>query len=409
MANFGPATFRSFKNPVFRTFFLSMLGQMAGMNMQMLARSLLIYRLTGSATILGIMSLANALPMFFASLFGGVIADRLQKKSVVLGGQIGSSLVSLGIALSLTFGYLDADKPGSWWILVVASLFQGTIMGLMMPSRQAIIREIVPQNDLMNAVGLNSLGMNSLRLIAPAVAGFLIEYYGFPAVYYTMTAMYFMASIFILPLPNTSTIKLQKEDAITALRNGFKYVRQEPTIMLVLIITLFTVLCSMPYMMLLPIFTEDVLKVGASGIGILMSVSGIGAMIGSLTIASLPDRKRGLLFVGTSLILGIALAGFSFSVFWYLSLILIFFVGIGQSGRQAVGNTLLQYYSAPEYRGRVMSFMMMEFGLTSFAVFFAAVVADIVGVQWSVGGLALLLVFLAIGVIIFSPRIRNLN
>ncbi|MFC2005318.1 MFS transporter, partial [Chloroflexota bacterium] len=138
-------TFRSFKNPVYCLYYGALVGQMAAMSMQMLARSLLVYRLTGSAAILGAMSLAHALPMLFLSLFGGVIADRVQKKYVMLAGQASSAIVSLGVALSLTLGYINAEQPGSWWILAVASVFQGTIMGLMMPSRQAIIREIVSE------------------------------------------------------------------------------------------------------------------------------------------------------------------------------------------------------------------------------------------------------------------------
>ncbi len=151
-------TFSSLKVPGFRLYYGSLVGQMAAMNMQMFARSWLIYRLTGSAVILGVMSLANAEPTLFTSLFGGVIADRLQKKYVLLAGQASSAVISLGIALSLTLGYLSAERAGSWWILIVASVLQGSVMGLMMPSRAAIIAEIVGEEKLMNAVSLNTMG-----------------------------------------------------------------------------------------------------------------------------------------------------------------------------------------------------------------------------------------------------------
>ena len=174
-------TFASFKIAPFRLFYGAMLGQMAGMNMQMMARSLLIYRLTDSATALGVMGLANAIPMVFFSLFGGVIADRVQKKYVLLLGQAFSAVISLAIALLLTFDIVDVQRANSWWILIAAALAQGTVMGLMMPSRQAIIRDLVGRQQLMNAISLNTLGMNSLRLVAPAIAGFLIEFTGFEA------------------------------------------------------------------------------------------------------------------------------------------------------------------------------------------------------------------------------------
>jgi len=402
-------TFRSFKNPIYRLFYGGMMGQMAAMNMQMLARSLLIWRLTGSAALLGAMSLANALPMLFLSLFGGAIADRVQKKYVLLIGQAGSAIISLGIALSLSLGYLSPERAGSWWILIVASLFQGTIMGLMMPSRQAIIREIVSGEDLMNAISLNTMGMNALRLFAPALTGFLIDAFDFQAVYYAMTGMYFMAVVFIAFMPRTSTITTRDRNALADIKEGINYIRHETTIILILLFTLAAVILSMPYMLLMPIFADDILKVGATGMGILMSVSGVGAIIGSVALASLPNKKRGLMLIVSALILGAALVGFSFSTSWYLSLGLLAIVGLGQTGRMTLANTLLQYYTEDEYRGRVMSIYIMEFGLTSFATFAAGVLTETIGVQWAVGGFAIVLVFLSILALPFVPRLRRLD
>ena len=198
-------TFSSLKNPVYRLYFAGIMGQRAAMNMQMIARSLLIYDLTGSAAILGLMSLFHALPVLIFSIFGGVIADRVQKKYVLLVGLAGSAVLSLGVALALSFGYLSAENAGSWWILAIASLIQGTIMGLMIPSRQAIIPEIVEDEQIMNAVSLDTMGMNTLRLMAPALSGFLIEAFDFGAVYYAMTGMYVTGTVCILFMPLTGT------------------------------------------------------------------------------------------------------------------------------------------------------------------------------------------------------------
>ena len=402
-------TFSSFSNPAFRLFFGAMLGQMAGMNMQMMARSLLVYRLTGSATALGVMGLANAIPMIFFSLFGGVIADRVQKKYVLLAGQASSAVISLAIALLLTFEILSIQRAGSWWILIVAGLFQGMVMGLMMPSRQAIIRDLVGRRQLMNAISLNTLGMNFLRLVAPAMAGFLVEFTGFAGVYYAMTGAYIIATGLTLFLPLTGTMSLKGSGALAYMGEGFSYIRRETTILLILLVTLFAVVLSMPYMMLLPVFTEDILKVGASGMGALVSFSGIGAIIGSLVLASLPNKKRGLMLMASGVLMGLALMAFAFSESWHISLIVMIFIGVGQTGRMALGSTLLQYYTDPTYRGRVMSFMMMEFGLSNFAVFLAAVLADVIGVQWTVGGMAFLLVIMSVGALILVPRIRRLD
>jgi MFS family permease len=162
-------------------------------------------------------------------------------------------------------------------------------------------------------------------------------------------------------------------------------------------------------MMLLPIFTEDILHKGASGMGILVSISAIGAMACSLVLASLPNRSRGMMLIISSLILGAALTVFAFSSSWTLSIIAIIFVGLGQTGRMTLAGTLLQHYVEDAYRGRVMAIYMMEFGLTSLGVFLAGVLSDSIGVQWAVGGLAILLVAMTAAVAVFSPKLRALQ
>ncbi len=402
-------TFSSLKNPVYRLFFFGMVGQMAAMNMQQLTGSLLLYRLSHSAAVLGFMSLANAIPMLFLSLFGGVIADRVQKKYVLLVGLGSSAVVSLGIALALALGFLSADNPGSWWILLVSSFLQGCIMGLTFPARQAIMPEIVGEEQLMNAVSLSMLEMNALRLLAPAAAGFLVDAYDFEAVYFVMTGMYLMATALIAFMPRTGTMVIGGAGALADIKEGLQYIRHETIILLLLVFTLIAVILSMPYQMLLPIFTEDILKVGAKGMGVLMSVAGIGAVAGSLILASLPNKKRGVMFLMSVLVLSLALVGFSFSSSWFFSLVVIVIVGLGQTGRMALANTLLQYHTTDEYRGRVMSFYMMEFGLSSLGTFAAGLLAEGIGVQWAIGGFAMVLVFLSTLTLAFVPRLRRLD
>ena len=402
-------TFSSFKNPVYRFYYGGLLFQWFPMNMQMVARSLLIYRLTGSSAILGAITFAHAIPIILLSLFGGVIADRVQKKYVMIVGQVGSAVVSLGIALSLSMGYLSVERAGSWWILVVASVLQGIIMGLMMPSRQAMLPEIVSGEQLMNAVSLTTMGANALRLFAPALAGFLIAAFDFEAVYYVMTASYLMSGVCVAFVPTTSMMTTRVSNVLADIKGGLHYIRHETTILLILVFTLLIVVLSMPYMHLMAIFADDILKVGSTGLGWLMSFSGIGAIVGSTALASLPNKKRGAMLLVSAVIMGVALACFSFSNSLYLSLALMVVVGLGQTGRMTLGNTLLQYYVEDEYRGRVMSIYMMEFGLTSFGTFAAGVIAGFFGVQWAIGGFAAVLVFMAALALVFLPRLRKLD
>jgi MFS family permease len=224
-----------------------------------------------------------------------------------------------------------------------------------------------------------------------------------------MAGMYLMAVAFITFLPHTTRMTVSATGALASIKEGLKYIRHQTTIILILLFTLFVVVLSMPYIMLMPIFTDDILKVGATGMGLLMSVSGIGAMAGSLVLASLPNKKRGLMLLASCLILGLALIGFAFSTSWYLSLGMIIFVGLGTTGRMTLGNTLLQYYVDNEYRGRVMSIYIMEFGLVSFGTFAAGLMAEAWGVQGVVGGFAIALVFMAVLALAFLPRIRKLD
>jgi MFS family permease len=402
-------TFNSFKNPWYRLYYAGMLGQMISMNMQMMTRSLLIYRMTQSASILGAMSLFAAIPMLCLSLVGGVIADRVQKKYVMIAGQTLSAIVSLGVAISLTLGFVGVDKPDSWWVLGIASVAQGTIMGLMMPSRQAILPELVGEEDLMNAISLNTMGMNLFRLFAPALSGVLIDSIGFEAVYYVTSGTYLSSVFFIAFLPLTSTMTIEGGGAFSQIKQGLKYIRQQKIILTVLGLTLVAVVLSNPFTQLMPVFTETVLGVGATELGILMSASGVGAIVCSFILASLPNRKRGFMMLVGYIILGAALSGFAFSKVWGLSLGLIIIVGFGQMGMMALSNTLIQYYVEDEYRGRVMSILLMQFGLTSFSTFLAGVLIEGIGPQWAIGGLAMLLLVMAIGAFMFLPRIRNLD
>ncbi|MQC25455.1 MAG: MFS transporter [Chloroflexi bacterium] len=404
-------TFSSLKVPSFRWFYGSMIGQMAAMQIEMVARGILVYEITGSGTILGVMALAQSLPMLVASFLGGVMADRIPKKQLMVVGMASNAVIAGSIALAIALGFVGTGNPAlAVTILVVAGLFKGTVQGLIMPARQSIIPELVSRDQIMNAMALNNLGMNILRFTAPAMAGYAVVWWGYESVYYIMSGLFLVATFFATGLPKIAVVvPEQRTRAIDDVMGGFGYARREPTIALILTFTLFVVLCSMPYMMLLPVFTEDVLHKGAAGMGILVSVSGVGAIVCSLVLASLPNKHRGTMLIVSSLILGVALTVFAFSTIWVVSLVAIAFVGLGQTGRMTLSGSLLQHYVEDEYRGRVMAIYMMEFGLTSLSVFFAGIMADRIGIQWSIGGLAILLVVLTLVVWVISPRLRALQ
>jgi MFS family permease len=379
------------------------------MNMQMLARNLLVYRINPSGAILGVLALANAIPMILLTLPGGVLADRFRKKNIIQVCQIISIIVSLATTIVIMIGYLGPEHPESWWVLVVSGALQGAVMGVMMPARSAIISEIVPPEHLMNAISLNNLGMNVFRVLSPALAGVLVDLVGFWVVYAIMTALIVVSWVFILFVPATPRRETGSSNSLQDVIEGWRYIRGEKTILIVLIFTACVMILGAPYSQLLPMFTDGILKVSATSMGVLIAVSGAGAIVGSLILASLTNRKRGMVLFFSVLLLGVALIGFSFSRWWYLSLFLIIFIGMGSTVQMALGNSLIQYYTDAVYRGRVMSFFMLGFGFSSLGTFFAGILAQGVGAPWSVGSLAIVLVLLTLIMMIVSKRIRRLD
>ena len=420
-------TFASLKIPAYRLYFGALLGQMAAMNMQLVARSWFMYELTGRASMLGAVALAGGLPMLTLSLFGGVLADRVKKKDILVAGQLSSALVALGIAISISMGAI------TWVHLFVASLLQGTIMALMMPSRQAIIYELVGEQSLMNAISLNVAAVNLLRLLAPAFAGFFIALWSIEGVYYIMTALFIIGFMFVIKLPSTDTThRVSKAGTFSELKDGLRYIRHNTNVLSLLIVTLFATTLSMPYLFLLPAFTKDILTLDMAHLsnltslpligqliatlekssarqGLLISASGIGAFVGSLAVASMTGKRRGLILLLSIILGGGALIIFSVTGSYLIALLFFIPLGLGHSGRMALSNTLLQTYTEDAYRGRVMSVYMMEWGFMFVGVFLVGVLADYTGVQWAVGGGAGLVVVIGLYYLIFTSRIRRLD
>jgi len=282
-------------------------------------------------------------------------------------------------------------------------------MRLAMPSRAAIINDIVSGEELMNAISLNFMGMNALQLVAPVAAGFLVDAFDFKAVYYAMTVFYLIAIVLFTFVPATGKRAAPRGNAVTQVKQGLEYVWRQKNIRLVLFLSVAAVVLSSPWGMLMPFFVDDILHVGAGGMGILLSTSGAGAVLASILLASLPNRRRGMIMLVGALLLGLSLCGFASSRLWLLSLLLIALVGIGGTLTMTLTNTLVQYYADDNYRGRVMSLFMMQFGLASFGNFASGLIGQEFGVQWAVGSFAVVLVLVAVFALAVLPQIRMLD
>jgi predicted MFS family arabinose efflux permease len=385
-----------------------MMGQWAAMSMLMITQSLLVYRLSGSAAILGLLALATAIPQVLLFMVGGTLADRFPKKNLMQAGQITAGVMALVVAVALTTGYMSSEHPGSWWVLMVTAVFQGIVAAIAIPARQAIIPELVNRDMVMNALALNTMGTNVFRLLAPALAGFLIDGIGFAAVFYIMAGLYLVAVILTAFIPETQKTTIHTRSTLAEAGQGLAYIWNQRTIFLVLVFAIFYIILFMPYQMMLPIFADTIIKVGATGLGILQSVSGIGALAASLILASLPTKRRGLMVLGGGMVAGLGLIVLAISRSWYLSLAAMFIIGAGQAVHSTALVTTLQTLADADYLGRVMSILMMNQGLSGLGTFFVGILSEGIGVQYAIGGFASALVLLSLYFIIFQPKIRKL-
>lgn len=403
-------TFESFKIPAYRILFFSHIGQWTAMSMQMMVRSLLVYRLTGSGTMIGMLALVQVVPQLLMSLFSGALADRIEKRSLLIISQLVTGVIAFCLAVSLSTGYLNADDSSSWWVLFLTAVGQGAVMGMMMPVRIAIIPEIVGEERVMNAVSLTTVGQTMFQLVGPTLAGFLISNYDFSLVYFVITGTYVLSTFFTFLLPHTrKTTAGGESNTFKDVVEGFRYVRKETVFLLIVIFSMCHMVSGMPYQQLTAVFTEDILKVGEVGLGVLITVSGVGAAISSLIIASLPNRKRGILLLFSGIVMGIPLIVFSFSKWYGLSLAMMPFIGMGPVMHGALTGALIQNYADPGYRGRVQSLTALGASVASFGTFIAGILVDTVGVQWAVGSMAIFLSAVSMGFYIFFPKLRKLE
>ena len=406
-------TFAAFEIINYRWFFAALCGNFAAMNIQMFIRGWLVFEITGSYEKLGWMTAAGGLVGLVAAPLGGVVADRVkQKKTILQLAGIANALITLGIAALIFQGILVFEH------LLTSSILQGLVMNAMMPARQAFTKDVVGLDRLTNAIALSTSGMNTARLLLPGLAGGLVAALGGgggnidPAkwVYLTMAALYVWSAsvITLIQVEDRAPDDESQGSILSDLSSGFKYVLRTPIIAMLLGCNFLMVFFSLTYFMLLPGFAKDVLNAGPDDLGLLISLSGIGSLLGSLYVASFGNRKRARLLLIGGLLMGVSLLGFAWSTHFWLSTVLLTVVGFGQASRMSLSNVLIQSYVDDDFRGRVMSIYMLEMAFLSIAIYPISLFADYFGPQWAVGLSAMGLVLLIL--ILFQiPQYRDLD
>ncbi|MFC1990261.1 MFS transporter [Chloroflexota bacterium] len=367
--------FRALHNRDYRLLWIGQLGHSASLWVEIVARSWLIWQLTGSATLLAVVSLLRALPMLLFGLLAGVAADRFDKRKILIICQTVTLANYVILGVLITTGAIEV------WHVLLSSFFMGTSMSFNQPTRTSLVPSLVGKDELTNAVALNSAAINITRVVGPGIAGLLIAPLGIGGVYFTSAGVYVAALIctFMLRVPPVIA-RVGRTSVWADMGETFRYISKEKTILSLLVLALVPMVFGMPYMTLMPIFADRVLGVGESGYGLLLSASGIGALLVILLIAPMRKipRKGWVALIGT-FGFGISLIAFSESTWFPLSLVLMALVGFTSTVPRVLINTSLLEIAPPELHGRVMSIYTLDRGLMPLGTMIVGPLADAIG------------------------------
>lgn len=396
--------FRALHSRNYRLFFGGQSISLIGTWITRTATSWLVYRLTGSAFLLGVVGFAGQIPTFLLTPIAGVLVDRWDRHRILIITQI------LSMAQSFALATLTMSGVVAVWHIIVLSILQGLVNAFDMPARQSFVIEMVEnKEDLGNAIALNSSMVNGARLMGPSIAGVLIAIAG-EGICFLIDGISYLAVIGSLLAMRVAPKEIgpRGTDIIDGLKEGFNYALGFAPTRAILFLLALVSLMGMPYMVLMPIFASDVLHGGPHTLGFLMAASGIGALTGSIYLASRETvHGLGKIIALASAIFGIGLIGFSLSRVFWLSMLLVLIVGFGMIVQMASSNTILQTIADEDKRGRLMSFYTMALiGMAPFGSLLAGGLASKVGAPNTliIGG-----VFCILGSVLFTKRLPELR
>ena len=360
----------------YRWMWISTFVSMMAMSMQMLTRVWLVLILMKDSPLAVVyVMMTFALPVMFVSLIGGALADRLPKRSMMIYAQAGNAVLTLIVAT------LDFSGLIAFWHLMVIGLFNGSLMAINMPSRQAILSEILPEEKLMNGIAMQTAAMNVTRIAGPALAGVLIIFLDTSGVFFLVVGLYALSVVVLAPVASGRVPKARSGKGVTGdIGEGLAYAAGNPILLALIIMAFVPVMFGMSYHMLLGPWAREALDAGSEGFGWLMMVMGVGALLGSLALASMRKlKRRGAFMLACCLAWGVALAWFSQVTSYAAAVPLLLFIGLTSGIYMALNMTMLQLYASPEMRGRIMSIAMMTFGLMPLSAVPFAIIAERAG------------------------------
>jgi MFS family permease len=376
------STFESLRFRDFRWLWVGALSSFMAMNMQMIARGWLILKLTKDSPLaLSLVMMAFALPMMIMSPLGGSLADRFPRKYIVIFSQVGNCLMTVVLAT------LDLTGLVKFWHLMAIGVVNGSLFAFNMPSRQSLISDLVPSGMLMNAISLNNSAMNLSRVVGPAVAGFLIIYLDTAGVFYLIAFFYMGSALSTILVRNKGEdVDRARHTMFEEIREGFSYAAGDKTLSGLIVMLFVPALFGFPCIALLPAWAREALYVQSDGLGLLVMVFGIGALAGSLMLASMSNMtKRGRFLLALSLGWGLGIGLMAMPVTYATAVPILIVIGLANAQFMSMNMTLIQTYVASEMRGRVMSISMMTFGAMPLSVIPFGVLAEAIGTPVALG------------------------
>jgi MFS family permease len=394
---------RALKHRNYRIFMGGQLISLIGTWMQTVAESWLVYRLTGSALLLGVAGFANRIPIFLLSPIGGAVADRYNRHRIVIATQ------TVSMCLAATLAFLTLTHLVRVWHLMAIAALLGIVNAFDIPARQSFVAGLVAREDLQNAIALNSSMFNGARVVGPAIAGVLVAAVGEGWCFFANAVSYIavIAGLLLMRVPRTPAAA-PPASALAHVMEGFRFVsRSRPILALLLLLGLIS-LMGTPYSVLMPIISDQKFHAGPRGLGILMGATGVGALLGALTLASRVSLRGYGRIIGFAAIgFGLSLIAFSTVRSFWLGVAFLLPVGFAMMTQMAASNTLIQSMIPNQLRGRVMAvYSMMFMGMAPIGALLSGSLAGWLGATTTVaaGG-----AFCLAGGLLFLQRLPRLR
>jgi MFS family permease len=373
--------------------------------LQVVAESWLLYELTGSTLMLGVLGVVGLLPVVPVAFLGGLLADRVPRRKLVMATQIGL------LGQAAVFGLLAATGRIQVWHIIVLDFVMGALFAIDQPARQAFLPELVSGDDLANAIALNSAAFQVARVVGQAVAGVLIAIIGAGA------AMMVNAATFLAPIVALGLIRVRdaipdtRRDSLgVAVSEGVLELYRRPPLLGTISLMVFVGGLPLAIFLMMPAYAEDVVQTDAVGLGLLLASSAVGAVLSTLLVARVQVGRRGKALMAASLVLPISMVGFALSRWMPIACLVLLFVGLVQSVLHAMSTTLVQVNVPDQVRGRVLSlYGMLIIGVPKLGGVLIGGLAESFGLPITVTLSSVLALLYAVGLYVLMPSVRNLD